>query len=140
MLRKGQSEAVGLLVIVILLVFIGFLYLRFGLQGKPDTLQDARQSIEANGLLRALLLLDTKDFSFQDEVSMCHTSSSCDHLESVVQDVLATSLRPDILYTFSLFAEDEPLLALGNCTLGIMSRVPFTVDGVFYEASLQLCS
>jgi hypothetical protein len=139
-MRKGQSEAIGLLVIVILLVFIGFLYLRFGLSGKPDTLNDARQNIEANGLLRALLLLEMENFSFQEEVSFCHTTSSCEDLKGVVEQVLSTSLRADMTYMFSLFAENQPLLTIGDCNLGIMSRVPFTVDGVFYEASLRLCS
>ena len=138
--RKGQSEAVGLLVIVILMIFIGFIYLRFSLRGGGNDYQSVRQSIEARGLLHALLQLETNGMNFQDEVAACYyDSTQCLSLEQKIQDIFQAILQGDYNYHLILTGEDRALVDKGNCQQGIVSRVPFTFEGVFYEGTLVLC-
>ncbi len=138
--KRAQSEAVGLLVIVIILIFMGFIYLRFSLHGNSNDYESVRQSIEAHGLLRALLQLDVKGENFEDGVSACYyDAAACIALEQQIKSAYNAALGADEDYKLTIIGEEKQLLDVGGCEDGIVSRVPFTVEGVFYEGKLILC-
>ena len=140
MSKKGQAEAMGLLVLLILLLLLGFLYLRFSLRGDSKDYASVRESIAAHDLLRALLQLHVHDESFQGLTEACYyDSSSCDILQQRVQDIFESIFTKSDAYHLLLKAEDQTLLDEGTCAQGIVGRIPYTLDGVLYEGILTLC-
>ena len=141
---KAQSEAVGLLIIVVLLIFMGFIYLKFSLNSNSNSAtpyQSARQSIEAHGLLRAFLQLEIRHESSEDKISSCSTNrATCQSLQQWVQDVFYAALQADEDYRLTLMEEGKLLLDAGGCQTGMVSQIPFSVEGVFYEGKLILCN
>ena len=53
-MRKGQSEVIGLMVIVLILIFMGVLYLGFANLAGNDTLASQRVGIETENALNAV--------------------------------------------------------------------------------------
>jgi len=140
MFKRGQGEVVGLLVLVILLIFVGFLYLKFSLPGGKDTSSSIRQSLAASGLLHALVMYETGGERFVEWVSACaHDMQQCsvlhDHLEGIFAVVVETGQE----YRFVLKEEQHIFLEMGTCSSGIISRVPFTFEGELYEGLLTFC-
>ena len=138
--RKGQTEVVGLLIIVILLIFIGYIYLQFSIAGKDDGYEDVRQSIYASGFLRALLDYNGGGEGFQELVSYCYyDASECDSLRIMVVEVFSGVLKGDEDYKLVLTGDERNILEIGGCERGVVSRIPYTLEGVFYEGVLMLC-
>jgi hypothetical protein len=140
MRRRGQAEVVGLLVIVIILIFLGFIYLRFSISGGNDGYQSVRQSVEAQSMLQALLLYDVKEWHFKGMVSSCYyDSSTCSGLDQLLQDIFGVILKEGQDYHLVLWGEEAVFYESGVCERGIVSRIPFTFDRVFFEGSLVVC-
>ncbi len=138
---RGQAEVLGLLFLVILVIFAGFLYLRFAARGEGSEYADVRQSMEASSLLRALLQFESRGESFEGWVEECAVEAgACEELEERVEEIFGDVLRDGEDYLFVLRMEGEELVRTGDCTKGIVSTVPFTQEGELYEATLTLCS
>ncbi|MBI5872007.1 hypothetical protein HZB88_02890 [archaeon] len=52
--RNGQAEIIGFMVVIVLLIFIGIIYLRFALKEEPSILEETQESLEANKMASAL--------------------------------------------------------------------------------------
>lgn len=140
MLRRGQTEAVGLLVLVILLAFLGLLYLRLSMASQGGEYQDVRSNLQAQGLLRALLYLETGNERFEDMIIDCYYEKvQCQMVEERVKDIFSVALKDDQDYRLTLAGGDEMLVQAGGCRGGIVSSLPFTAEGVLYEGKLALC-
>ena len=138
--KKGQGEAAGLLVIVILLIFIGFIYLRFSMRGSGSDYSNVRESMQARGLLLALLQLETGEERFKDGIANCYyNDNECLKLQQKIKDVFGSVLNGGQDYHIILQGEDKILVDAGDCKQGIVSAMPFTLEGVFYEGRLTLC-
>lgn len=140
MSKKGQAEAMGLLILLILVLLLGFLYLRFSLRGEDKDYASVRESIAAHDLLRALLQLNIHEESFQDLTIACYyDSASCGILRQRVQEIFGSVFTGPNTYHLLLKAEDQTLVDEGTCSQGIVGRIPYTVDGVLYDGILTLC-
>ena len=138
--KKGQGEAAGLLVIVILLIFIGFIYLRFSMRGSGSDYSNVRESMQARGLLLALLQLETREERFKDGIANCYyNDNECLKLQQRIKSVFGNVLNQGQDYHIILQGEDKVLADIGDCKQGIVSTMPFTLEGVFYEGRLTLC-
>jgi len=137
---RAQGEIVGLLVVVILLIFLGFVYLTFSLRGQGSEYSDVRYHLQAQGLLAALLSLDTGGERFQDLLASCYsTQETCSALEGRVREVFQAALREDEDYHLTLHGGGTLLVDAGGCGTGITSSIPFSFERVFYEGTLLLC-
>ena len=139
-MHKGQAEAVGLLIIVILLLFLGFVFLQFQMRDNGQDYASVRQNIAAHGLLRALLQLETGEGRFQDLTAGCYyNQAQCLLLQQQVRDVFSVVLNSGQHYKLVITGEEKTLLEEGSCTQGIVNSIPFTLENVLYEGTLTLC-
>ncbi len=140
-MKRGQMEAVGLLVIVLLLIVIGLIVLRFSLRPASTTLADTRSSLESTRLLQALVLTTIQGLSFQEHAAACSTSATaCSSLRQELESIFSVLLKKGQQYSFYLVYEDQNILSIDQCPTGVLSSYPFTSRGAFYEVKLRLCS
>lgn len=140
-MKRGQMEMVGLLVIVILLLVLGVIFLKFMLVPKSTTLADSRSSLESTRLLQALVLTTIQDKSFQEHAVDCsRDSTACTVLRQEIGTIFTLLLKKGQKYSFYLLYQDQNILRLEQCTVGVVSSYPFTAAGGFYEVQLRLCS
>ncbi|MDP1694233.1 MAG: hypothetical protein Q8L34_01715 [Candidatus Woesearchaeota archaeon] len=140
-MKRGQMEMVGLLVIVILLLVLGVLFLKFSVTPKSTTLADSRSSLESTRLLQALVLTTIQGKSFQEYAVACsEDSAACTVLRQEIENIFTILLKKGQKYSFYLLYNDQNILRLEQCTLGVVSSYPFTAIGGFYEVQLRLCS
>ncbi len=141
MLKRGQSEIVGLLMIVILLVVIGLIYLRFSLSKQPSGYSDVRSSIEANNLLKAVMKLTVNETSVPDLVEECYqTPSSCVHLGNELALAIASNIKPQEDFKLVIKADDKEILRQGTCEVGMAGSYITVREGVIFESKLFICS
>lgn len=141
-MKRGQMEVVGLLVIVILLLVIGLLVLRFSVRSNSSGATiDARSSLESTRLLQALSLTTIQGKSFQDSVVDCsHDAADCQTLRHEIESIFSVTLKKGQKYSFYLVEEDQKLITIEQCPVGVLSSYPFSTAGGFYEAQLRLCT
>ena len=138
--NKGQAEVLGLLVIVILLIFIGMIVLRLSFyKSNAGFYPEIRNSLEVNGLLRAIVNLKIGNSSFVESVGDCYYENGCDKVKEISINVIKANSRPDEDFRLEISGNDKILIKEGKCKTGLKTSYPFVRDGIFYEASLVLC-
>ncbi len=137
-MKRGQTEVIGLVVIVFLLVMIGVIYLKFALSKGEKMLPEVRNSLEANNMLNALIKANIEDKRFIELVDECYRSEDCEGLEVKIMDILKDGLQGK-RYEFIVEAENSNFIDMGDCDFGISASFPFTKGGIYYEASLKIC-
>ena len=141
--KRAQTEVIGLLVIVILLVFFGLIYLGFASMKDSNGLESLRTNIEGENALNALMKVKMGDYegmTVEEMIIKCSVDSEgCRMLEEGIARAYEVILRPGVEYGFKAFREDEEIHGFGNCEVGIVSSYIFIEDGVAYEAALKLC-
>ena len=140
---KGQSEVIGLLVIVMILVFLGVIYLGFSNFAQSSSYGSERESIEAENALKALMKVDLPEYTNRTLegliVDCANAINQCEGLEVALTKAYRVILRPETAFSFFVSKEREEVYSLGNCDLGLFSSYVFVHNGVSYEAKLKLC-
>ena len=141
--KKAQSEVVGLLVIVILLIFVGVIFLRFYLI-KPDTsYASSRASLEAGNVLNALMQVHIQGIPFAEYTDQCYSdATACQGLRLELNALLKEILKPGQKYGFTVVSGGSDVMHVASqnpCTTGIVNTYSFIENGIFYDASLRLC-
>ena len=136
---KGQAEVVGLMVIVIILIVIGVIYLRFVFIKEKSAYPEIRTNIEVNNLLRALVKLKIGNLTMVDALYNCYRNTECNIIENEIKNILTSILRPNEDYKFILLADDNEILAFGNCNKGLLGSFPFVKHEAYLESKLILC-
>lgn len=127
-MKKGQTEIMGLMVIVILLVVIGSFALVFSVR-KNNNSQDITQSVEVGNFLSSMMkftpcLEDEERTSleviikncYKDKVDYCNENCK-DYIEDVVDDVLSHEVnKTKGTYLFEINDENNNFLQVGKCT------------------------
>ena len=139
MRMKGQTEIVGLVVIVMLLLFTGLLYLKFSATDS-DNLDEIRTNVKAANLLSSITKLTIKGKSFGDHLIDCKLSGRCSDLREEIPKIIAASgLQKNQAYMFTVSSGDANLIEIGNCSTGIASNMPIAREGVSFEITLKIC-
>ncbi len=140
---RGQSEVIGLLVIVIILVFLGLIYLGFSNIAQSVSYGDERTSIEAENALKALMKVNIEGYdgkTLEDMVVDCGNDfNKCEMLEMALKKAYNVILRPGTEFSFFVQRDEEEVFAIGSCDLGLFSSYTIVENGVVYEAKLKLC-
>ncbi|GEM_PF-1876909 len=144
MTRKAQSEVLGLLVIVVILLVLGVIYLGFVNLAQGSSLTNQRTSLEAERALQTLMKVSFPaygDQTFEELIVACHKDpKDCILLEEALQEAYLVILRPGTLYSFTATYQEEAFYSTGLCSLGLVSHYVFVTDGLAYETQLQLCT
>lgn len=138
---KGQSEMMGLMIIVILIIFIGLVFLRFSFSER-NSLPELRENIQASNLLSSIIKYDTQEGSIKDLIVRCVRNKECGTLEGEVKEIMKNSLDTRTKYEFSVIAKDEgdkEALRMGSCNQGIASNTQVSQEGLYIEVRLKLC-
>jgi len=139
MSRKAQSEMIGLLVIVILIIFIGLVFLRLSLN-KQSSLPELRTNIQANNMLSSILKYSVSDGSIRDLVVRCVVNNECDMVQKEVKTILDSVIDQRTKYEFLVVSEDKEALKIGGCDKGIAGNNQISEQGVFIDVRLKLCT
>ncbi|MDP3917031.1 MAG: hypothetical protein Q8Q42_01970 [Nanoarchaeota archaeon] len=138
---RAQSEVIGLLVIVVILIFMGLFYLGFSNISDTGSYVDERTSIEAENVLKASMKVNIGDTdkTLEDLIIECG-SSACSNLDMAVEDLYSLILRPGENYSLSVELEGNVIYSKGICDLGMVSNYFFLRGVSTYKVSLKLCS
>ena len=83
MVKKGQVETMGLVVILILIVLIGLFFIKYSL--KDDVVsEDPYLSLKANAFLNSLSQVSIADGDFNDLVVECCDNEPCESVKNNV--------------------------------------------------------
>jgi hypothetical protein len=141
--KKAQSEVIGLLVIVIILIFMVLVYLGFSDMIETGGFGEERESIEAENALKALMNVEFEDYddkTLEDLIVECNLDfNSCESLGSAVKGAYEVILRPGVEFSFFVNVDGEEIYSFGSCDLGLFSSYVFVRNGISYEARLKLC-
>lgn len=146
-IRKGQTEIVGLLAIVILLIFLGMVYLGFVSFREESILPTLRTNIEAENALKAVMKVEVEEnavygtnMKVEEILVNCRGDISlCVVLEGVLNDIYGQILAPNEDFSFAFYADNEKIYEFGTCGLGVVASYSFIKDYVFYDVKLKLC-
>jgi len=145
--KKGQTELIGLMVIVLLLIFLGMVYIGFVSFKESSVLPTIRANIEAENALKSVMKVKIQDDVFYGGnmtieelmVACSDDTSMCVVLEDALEEVYNVVLKPTEDFSFSFYTGDEKVYEFGVCGLGVVASYSFIKDYVFYEAKLKLC-
>ena len=141
--KRGQTEIIGLMVIVILLIFLGVTYLSFVSFKEKSILPTLRTNIEADNALKAVMKVGIEEVGWKTVEEMvvgCNGDvGECEVLEDGLNEVFGEILTPREEFSFAFYADDVKIVEFGSCGLGVVASYSFIKDYVFYETKLKLC-
>lgn len=137
---KAQTEIIGLVFIVVLLLFSGIIYLSLS-SNKQDNLSDLRTNVRTSNLLSSMVKLTVNGKNFQDHLVDCKTENKCDDLETEIPKIIAASgLQKNQKYELKITSDNQNIVNLGGCDTGITSSFPVIRQGINFDVSLKVCS
>jgi len=101
LLRKGQVETIGLVVIVILLIFIGIFALSFSIKEKE--VNEDILTLKANSLRSSLLKTTICNITIKEELGNCvydnpQCLDNCGSLNTLIGNIVSDSLEGEKYY------------------------------------------
>jgi hypothetical protein len=138
MMKKGQAEIFGLVIIVLLLIFAMLFFVRTS--QNDDSSVTLRSNFRANNMLNAIMNYEVDDFDMLDELRLCVDEPSlCGDTLDQVDVILDNSLTSNENYEFLGFKDNIESFRVerGNCVEGITAR-PRQLPGN-YKFTLKLC-
>lgn len=135
---KGQTEVIGLVVIVFLLIFGGVIYLKLS-SNKQTDYAEIRTNIKGANLLQAIVPLTINGTSFKEHLILCKEDQQCQALQQELPIILATTIPKNQHYQFTITNNNNRLINLGNCTTGIANNQPVITKGQVFDLQLKIC-
>jgi hypothetical protein len=141
MVRKAQSEVIGLLVIVIILIFLGMIYVGFVNIAGREAYEFERSSIEVENALKSLMKVKFEDYGENtlEELIINCGSGDCGGLEGAITGAYGVILRPGTDYGFLAYRDGVEIYGIKGCDIGLVSSYVFVKNAVSYEANLKIC-
>ncbi len=143
---KGQTEIIGLVIVVIILVIAGLLYLRFGLKQSPKQ-QITIETIYADHLLNAILNVKICDKQVSEIIVDCFNKldickkDSCEYVKTQTEDIM-TKLNVKEFRNYYFYAEKdgEREKFSSECDPGtVVDRTIVGTNDEDYKVVLKLC-
>ena len=134
---KGQTETMGLMIIVVLLLFLGIIFLSFALRERPNLTPEVRESLQTTYLLTSLLQTTLDNKPIKEHFPDC--SNDCSNLKNKLIIILDSAVQPGQNYNFTLSTEDKQLLSIGKCSKGAISVTSIRRSNIDFTAQLRLC-
>ncbi|MDD5331750.1 MAG: hypothetical protein PHE43_02930 [Candidatus Nanoarchaeia archaeon] len=147
-MNKGQTEIMGLAIVVVLLVIIAGFFLIFSSKKDSGT-EEIRETIQTANLMPAILKYSVCDkVTMEEEIRECITSktSSCNKEDCKV--FIKNSLKPVLdaffgdKYMFTISKDEQDFLEFGNCTGDRILANPYNSGGSKgnrFELNIKLC-
>lgn len=147
--KKSQTEMIGLVILVVLIVIGLVFYVKFAIvdaKPKADTSLDQQRAIFIAGAIAKVYLYE--NVSLQDAVAMCDSgmSDSCDKIKELLPKIVKASLgseydvaavgKDEKGFSFNASSKGKQVIAVGECSFGTAGSYPFKSDITNKEYSL----
>ena len=131
---------VGLLVIVVLLLFIGMIFLRFYLIKPGKLLPDIRKNVEVTDMLTAIMKYTFNGKGMGENIAECEEKGDCDKINGEISKILKKINKEGNKYGFMVIKNEKLLFSVKNeCEVGLVSNFPIVKGEDYYEARLIFC-
>jgi len=141
-MRKGQTEMLGLVFIVLILALSLVLYMRFSGQ-KESIALEIRSNTRVNNMLNALMLVNVNEKEQMKDVLIkeCNIASdSCMGNITLAEKLLNEMKEERENYQLEFDGFNGISNKIGNCEQGIAATpARFTKSGRIYTIKLKLC-
>jgi len=136
-MKKGQMEAMGLVIIVFLVIIIGLFSIRF-MGGDSDD-NDIYYSIKVNNLVNAIYKSDVSGQSFSSLARGCCDGNNfdCERVISFVNGTINSFVDEKALFELNGIGGAACITPVGDCDEGVGSNSVFMPGG--YEIRANLC-
>jgi hypothetical protein len=135
-MKKGQTETMGLMVIVILLVFVGLIALSFMLKSSPNN-QDSFLSNKANNMANSIKNADLCSGTFEEAIVACCKkenfceTESCKLVSEQISNI--TGQSDEQVYVEAKDYDGKLCFSTGACENGISSSSYVFDNGVSFK-------
>ena len=138
-MNKGQLEIVGVLIIVILLLFLGIIFIVFKANKQESLYSDIRTNTKAANIVNALIKVDYNGKKMSYGLLDCSKTGDCNGVKSRIENIMM--LLKENNYNFRLKNQDSEVLNIGKCEGNkITYNYPLTLEGNQLNINLGLCS
>lgn len=139
-MKKGQTETMGLAIVVILLLVISLIALKFMIQNTPVVSQDSYLSSKANNLANSIIKANICTGNFEQAiVACCNDESFCniDACNLVQSEINNLSINVNEKITSEAYDSSGRLcFSTGNCEQGIRSGTYNLDNGVTFDVKI----
>jgi hypothetical protein len=143
-LKKGQVETMGLVMIVILLVIIGLFALKLSISNpNEDEFETEYLQLKANSLRDTIVESSVCSISVKDEIVNCRNNftecfSNCEELKEHIFYIINSSLENNIEYKFEAKGEGYNMIIGKDCRNKISSTIqPIALTDV--KVKIEVC-
>lgn len=140
--KLGQIEAIGLVVIVILITVIGLFVAKFSLNSdSSDVDVDIRDNILANNILNAVLQLTKGNESMMDSITKCKERGNCEELSNEIKDIMERIGYKEDKFILTVESGKDKLFEIGKCEGDMFAASPYKIrrNMVTYTIKFMLC-
>ena len=144
LMKKAQTEIMGLMIIVVLIVVIGLFAFRFMLMNQSSS-NDEYLSIKANNLINSIKMTSICEKNMGDAIIACCNNQNfcereaCGLVKEEINRIINSSIEENFYFEAKNF-EGELCFFIGSCSNGIASSINFlNSDSGNSEIQLKLC-
>ncbi|HLD12402.1 MAG TPA: hypothetical protein VJB87_02290 [Candidatus Nanoarchaeia archaeon] len=135
---KGQTEIIGLVIIILLLIFGGIIYLKLSDTDNNQN-EELRTNTRNNNILTAISQLTIQGEPFKEQLTHCKEEEQCQALHQELPKIMNIVIPKNKAYQLTIISEEQQLIKLGNCTYGIASSNSIINHGTAYTLNLKTC-
>mgnify|MGYP001565614992 CR=1 FL=1 len=136
---RGQLEIMGVVVIVVLLLFLGIIFIAFKANKQESAYSDIRTNTKAVNIVNGLIKLDYDGKRLSYGLLECSRTGDCNGVKSRIE--LIMQVLKENNYNFRLRNQNSDVLDFGNCEGDRISyNYPLSLEGEELVVSLILCS
>lgn len=145
--KRGQTEMIGLVIVVILIVIGALFYLKFVVLGGKEQQQhkaDSLSSTQAYNLMNAVMNIKLcGNISVMEGIKLCKDEgniceyTACSYMDDEVDKIVKSVIYKD--YSLNVTSSGWHY-TLGACKYGITSYpYLYTIKGETYKATFKIC-
>ena len=123
--KKGQSEVIGLVIIVLILIVVGLIFLKFYLSNGNSLNKESISNIKANNLVNAIRSVSICNNNMADAIIACCDQKefcgkdACQFINEEINVILEKSLEERVY--FEAKQQNNLCLSINNDCQGISS-------------------
>lgn len=141
--KKGQTEIIGLMVIIILIIIIFLLYIRFSLINEEGLVTG---NVELSSMLNAVLKYDTPEGSIKQIIIYCEGGNlvgeddACVYLDKKIEIIMGKIVDVED-WNIKIFEGESVVKQIGNDCSGsnLVSNQNIAGQGINLVVQLEKC-
>ncbi|MCX6711826.1 MAG: hypothetical protein NT139_02200 [Candidatus Woesearchaeota archaeon] len=137
-MKKAQTEILGVVIIIALLLVFGIFYLKFS-SNTSTLIPEMRTNIQTNNLLQALLKININNEPFDSLIYKCYSKKDCSTLNKELPKIISLSLNNETQYKFTISENNKAFFTLGSCSSGITANYPISKNGLIFDTNMLIC-